>query len=148
MSKAENKPHPWLQLGILLLIRATVLLGPLLAVMIANHARYFPMLDGALQIGFGGMIGVVFAVQLILGVFKPPGAIYMFGTMFLLSWVFSSLSRDLFLLSAIASVSNLADVMVMAPLCRTMRARTFSRKTAQTTATEVEKVIERYIGRV
>ena len=148
MSDAQNKPRLWLRMAVLVFIRIALLLGPTLAVMIANRARYFSVLDGALQIGFGGMIGIVFGVQLIVGVFKPTGAIYMFGAMFLLSWLFSALSRDLFLLSAIAFVCSIVDIMVMSPLCNAMRQRIFSQRTAETTAAEVKKIVEGYIGRV
>ena len=148
MKKAENKPRLWLRLAILIFVRAAVLLGPLMAVMIANRARYFSAVDGALQVGFGGMVGIVFAAQLILGAFKPPGAIYMFGGMFFLSWLFPSLSHDLFLLSAIAFVCNLVDMTVMTPLCRAIRDKMFSQRTADTTAAEVKRIIEGYVGRV
>ena len=148
MSEKKNKPHLRLRLCVLFILRLALLIGPLCAVLIANRERYFTTATEVVQIAFGGMVCIVFVVLLLLGILKPPGKLFGFGFVFVMSWLLGSLLVDLFLLSGIAFFSVLIDVCVMEPLCRSTKGRIGRGKAAKTTATEVEEVLQKYVGRV
>lgn len=148
MSEKKRKPHLRLRQLVLFLARLAVLIGPLCSVLVANRERYFTTATEVVQIALGGTICIVFVVLLLLGVLKPPGTLFVFGLVFLMSWLLAPLLQDLFLLSGIAFASRFFDWALIEPLCRANKAKIGIRKTAQTTATEVEDVLKRYIGRV
>lgn len=145
---SEKKSKLRLRLMLLYLCRFSVLAGPLCGVLIANRARYFTTLSETVRIAVGGSICMLFVFLLVIGVLKPPGTLYMFGFVFLMSWLLSPLIKDLFLLSGVAFGSKFLDFAVFEPLVRATRAKIGIRKTAESTAGEVEEVLKKYLGRV
>lgn len=148
MSQQKNKPRLRLRLFYFFLIRFHILVGPLCTVLIVNKDRYFTSVAEGVGIAVGGAICLLFVALLLLGVIKAPGALYMFGLVFLLSYLMEPILSDLFLLSGIAFCSKLVDFVVFAPLVRATKARIAIEKTAKTTAVEVESVLKAYVGRV
>ena len=148
MSEKKNKPRLRLRLFVLFLARLAVLIGPLCAVLGINRERYFTTVAEGVALAIGGGICVLFVALLVLGAIKPPGALYMFGIVFLLSYLMKPILSDLFLLSGIAFCSKLADFVVMEPLWRATRARIGMQKAAKTTAAELGEVLSQYSGRV
>ncbi len=149
MSEKKNKPHLRLRLFAMFLLRMTVLVGPLCTVFAINRERYFATVAEGVSLAIGGGICVLFVMLLVLGVIKPPGALYMFGLVFLLSYLMKPILADLFLLSGIAFCSKLVDFVVMESICRATRARIGARTVASTTVAALDEVLSRrYSGRV
>ena len=144
----KNKPRLRLRLFLLFLARLAVLTGPLGGIFIANRARYFATVAAGVGLAVGGAICVGFVALLLLGVIKPPGTLYMFGFVFLLSYLMKPILADLFLLSGVAFCSKLIDFLVFEPLCRATRERIAIQKAAKTTADELGEVLSRFTGRV
>ena len=148
MSEKKNKPRLRLRLFVMFLLRMAVLVGPLCAVFAINRERYFATVAEGVSLAIGGGICVVFVMLLVLGVIKPPGALYMFGLVFLLSYLMKPILADLFLLSGVAFCSKLVDFVVMEPICRVTREGISIAKTAKRTASALGEVISQYSGRV
>ncbi|MBE6691096.1 MAG: hypothetical protein E7590_07450 [Ruminococcaceae bacterium] len=124
-----------------------VLVGPLLAVLCANRARYFTTVADTVKIGVGGLICLVMVALLIGGKLRVPSALIVLSFVFVMSWLLGNLLEDLMLLSGCALAGKAADWIFFVPHIRRLRERIHIERQATATADAVTAALER-TGRV
>ena len=141
-----------LRLAVLYIVELAVLVGPLLAVLILNRARYFTTVADTVKVSIGGALCLIFLGLMVSGKLHVSGGLFGVGAVFVLSWLLDAILQDLFLLSGMALAGKVLDAIFFMPRARHLREQIRIGKTADAAASEtvkqMEGVLQKYIGRV
>jgi hypothetical protein len=118
-----------------------VLVGPVLGVLIANHARYFTTAVETFKVGTGALIGLVMVALLIGGKLRVPSGLVVLLFMFIMSWLLGNLLEDLMLLSGCALVGKALDWIFIAPHLHRLQKRIDRMEQADVTASAVKAAL-------
>lgn len=141
--KSLKKHRLWLHL-----ISYVVLVGPVLGVLIANHARYFTTVAESVKVGTGALVGLVMVALLISGKLRVPSGLVVLLFVFSMSWLLGNLLEDLMLLSGCALVGKALDWIFIAPHLRRLQKRIDQTEQADVTAEAVAAALGKTTGRV
>lgn len=122
---------------------------PLAVVFFLNLDRYVQSTRDGWKLGFGGMIVAVLILLKVLGKLRLPSHITTVAVVTLLSWLLSSLLKDLTLLCAAYLVGEILDALIFRRTAKRLREAIQMEKQADATASRVEDLLKTYInGRV
>ena len=125
-----------------------VSIAPLLAVLIARWNIYTKTPENTVKLCIGGVICLFFIFLKVIGKLKMPSRIVLFGVVFALVYLLKAILDDLLLLSGMALVGELLDMLFFQMAIRRTKERISIEKTSTATSKKVEEVIKKYIGRV
>lgn len=145
MSKAPNYKR---RLVFLSLGSFIVSVAPLLICITANWGRYVKTPGDAVSLGLGGMLAAIFLLLKVLGKLKMPSRVVLYGVVFIMAYLFEALLSDLVLLSGMALLGETVDFIFFQRAIRTAKENILVGKTADATATQVEAIVKKYIGRI
>ena len=77
-----------------------------------------------------------------------PSRVVLYGVVFIMAYLFEALLSDLVLLSGMALLGETVDFIFFQRAIRTAKENILVGKTADATATQVEAIVKKYIGRI
>lgn len=116
-------------------------LAPLLTYFIVNREKYICDKYDAIKLFSGGLIIAFILVLKVLKKLKIPSGVFLFSLICVLSYLLSPIINDLMVLSFLALVGELFDIIIQALIAREKRIIQ-----AKDTANEVERAISNKIG--
>lgn len=148
MSKMQKKPNLRLRLVFLYIGSFIVCVAPLLVCLIMNWDKYTKTPSDTVKLCIGGILVVFFLFLKVIGKLKMPRRIVLFGIVFILAYLLQSILSDLILLSGMALAGEFLDCVCFQRAIRITKENILIGKTADTTTSQVEEVIKRYIERM
>ncbi|MBO5357370.1 MAG: hypothetical protein J6A95_06325 [Clostridia bacterium] len=128
---------------ILYLCSFVVSISPLLTYFIVNRDRYICTRYDALKLFSGGLIIAFMLLLKVLKKLKIPSGVFLFSLLTVLAYLLKPIISDLMVLSFLALVGELGDLVIQAIISREKR-----KLQAKETASAVEDAIVKRIGRV
>lgn len=128
---------------ILYLCSFMVSISPLLTYFIVNKDRYICTRYDALKLFSGGLIIAFMLLLKVLKKLKIPSGVFLFSLLTVLAYLLKPIISDLMVLSFLALVGELGDLVIQAIISREKR-----KLQAKETASAVEDAIVKRIGRV
>ncbi len=128
---------------ILYLCSFVVSVSPLLTYFIVNRDRYICTRYDALKLFSGGLIIAFMLLLKVLKKLKIPSGVFLFSLLTVLAYLLKPIISDLMVLSFLALVGELGDLVIQAIISREKR-----KLQAKETASAVEDAIVKRIGRV
>lgn len=128
---------------ILYLCSFAVSISPLLTYFIVNKDRYICTRYDALKLFSGGLIIAFMLLLKVLKKLKIPSGVFLFSLLTVLAYLLKPIISDLMVLSFLALVGELGDLVIQAIISREKR-----KLQAKETASAVEDAIVKRIGRV
>lgn len=150
MSEEKQKRKPNYKLRLVLLQIGSFLcsVAPLAICLILKWDKYTTTPDKTVKLCLGGILVVVFIALKALDKLKISSAIVVYGAVFALAYLLESLLTDLMLLSGMALLGELLDVIFFKHAIKTCKENILIGKTAAATSAQVEDVLKKYVGRV
>ena len=145
MSEKTKNKHPLLWLQVL---RLLVLLAPSSTVFVVKRASFLVSANGSVSFTLAGTICMILLLLLLFSLPRSSGLLFAFGAIFVICTMLSSFLEGASLVSGIAFLCKLVDKMALVPWYGALREKLLVQKTARSTASEVERVLEQYAGRV
>lgn len=121
---------------------------PLIACFAANWSKYTEAPGESIRLCIGGSIAAFLLLLKVVGRLRMPRRVVAYGVVFVLAYLLQAILDDLVLLSGMALVGELLDLVCFQRAIRRTKEKLIIGKTAEVTATQVEEVIKKYIGRV
>ena len=119
-------------------------ISPLLTYFIINKERYICTRYDAIKLFSGGLIIAFMLLLKVLKKLKIPSGVFLFSLMCVLSYLLAPIIEDLMVLSFLALIGELCDLVIQAFIAREKR-----KLMAKETASEVERTLVNYTrGRV
>ena len=134
------------RLGFLHMFSFIASVTPVAIVVIMNADKWFSTPRETVKIGIGAMIGIVLIILKVLGKIKMPRRLVTFGIVFAMVYLLSSLLPDMLLLTGMAFLGEVLDVLFFQWAIRSTREQITAERTADVTAKQVESIIKRYVG--
>lgn len=128
---------------ILYLMSFMVSISPLLIYFIANRDRYVCTRYDAIKLFSGGLIVVFILLLKVLKKLKIPSGVFLFSLICVLSYLLKPIINDLMIISFLALVGELFDLIIQALISREKR-----KQASMETARVIESVIGQKAGRV
>ena len=100
-----------------------------------------------MKISAGIVIITVIVVIKLMGKLKINSRIFVFGVVFLLSYLFEALLNDLLIFSFLALIGEIADILIMM-LIKKIKTDLLIQKSANANADAMEEAFNRLSGRV
>ena len=122
--------------------------APLAICIILNWDKYTGTPDQTVKLCFGGALGALLIALKAVGKLKIPSAIACYGIVFIMAYLLDRILTDLMLLSGMALLGELLDIIFFSKAIKNTREQILVGKTADATATQVEEVFKKYAGRV
>ena len=119
---------------------------PVAVVFFLNLDRYVQSTRDGWKLGFGGIIVAVLILLKVLGRLRLPSHITTVAVVTLLSWLLSSLLKDLTLLCAMYLVGEILDALIFRRTAKRLREAIQMERQADATASRVEDLLKNYIG--
>ena len=149
MTKATaKKPKYRVRLIFLYIGSFIVSIAPLLTVLILNWDKYAKTPSDTVKLCLGGIICLIFIFMKVVGKLHMPSRIVFFGIVFIMAYLLQALLYDLILLSGMALIGEVIDVICFQHLIKVTKENILVGKTASETSKQVEEVIKSYFGRV
>lgn len=121
---------------ILYLLSIACSVGPLLTYLIIYRDRYFCTKYDAIKLFSGGLILITMLILKMLKKLKIPSGVSLFGLICVLSYLLTPIIQDLTVLSFLALVGEICDVIISALISREKR-----KLSAIETASQIKKLI-------
>lgn len=135
-----------LKLILFYILSFIVCVAPLVIVVIINRNEWFGTPQESVKIGIGAVIGIVLICLKVLGKIKIPKKIVIYGLVFAMTYLLGPILEDLLLLSGMAFLGELLDLIFFQRKIRKTKELIKTEKTADVTSEKVEKVFEKYVG--
>lgn len=135
-----------LELILFYILSFIVCVAPLVIVVIINRNDWFGTPQESVKIGIGAVIGIVLICLKVLGKIKIPKKIVIYGLVFAMTYLLGPILEDLLLLSGMAFLGELLDLIFFQRKIRKTKELIKTEKTADVTSEKVEKVFEKYVG--
>lgn len=133
----------WFKLSLLYLLSFIVSISPLLIYFIKNHESYVSTGYDAIKLMSGGVILSFILILKVVKKLKIPSGVVLFSLICVLSYLLAPIIKDLTVLSFLALVGELGDLVVQAFIAREKR-----KMKAKEVTDIVESAIKGQIGRV
>lgn len=146
--KTKTKKPPKYELRLVLLYIGSIfsLIAPLATLFIIRRDVYIMTPEQSVKLCIGGVMIAVFVILMVMDRLKMPPRIILCALILIMSYLFQSILNDLVLISGLALVGELIDlVFFRTPIKKTKEAIMIG-KTADATASQVEDVLKKYIG--
>lgn len=124
----------------------TVSVLPLICVIVVNREKYFTHYTDGVRLSLGCLIILICMLLNAFGRFKIPRGISAYLSVFILSYLLSSILSDLTIISGAALLGSVLDSIFLRRYINQLRERLSAEKNASITAEKVEAVLERYLG--
>ena len=128
---------------ILYLMSFMASISPLLAYFIVNRDRYICTRYDAIKLFSGGLIVAFILLLKVLKRLKIPSGVFLFSLICVLSYLLKPIINDLMVISFLALVGELFDLIIQALIAREKR-----KQASMETERAVERAIEHKVGRV
>ena len=138
--------RPIVRLRLLQIVSFFVSSAPLMVTVIYHRKEWFSTPEESVKIGIGAIIAFGFILMKALGYLKIPPRIVTYGLIFAMSYLLKSILDNLILLSGMALLGEMIDLIFFQTAIRRTRENITNTKTAEATSEQVEKLFERYIG--
>ena len=128
-----------------------VSLAPLVFIMAWNWGDYTKTPGDTVKLCFGGVLILIFVFLKVIGKLKMPRRIVLFGIVFILSYLFQAILKDLIIISGMALLGEFLDCVLFQRPIKVLKEKIVIEKTADSTASKVEEVMKKYFegnGRV
>lgn len=146
--KQKKAPNYKLRLAILRTCSFLCSIAPLVICLIAKWDKYTATPDKTVKLCLGGILVVVFIALKALDKLKISSTIVGYGAVFVLAYLLESLLDDLMLISGMALLGELLDVIFFKRSISICKENILVGKTADATSAQVEEVLKKYMGRV
>ena len=120
---------------------------PLVVTFVLNREEYIKTPAEAMKLCTGGAIAVFFVFLKAIGKLKMPRGIVLYSVILGMAYLLDAVLDDLMLLSGMALIGELIDVVVFRPLIRRTEENAKAKKCAEITAAQMETVLDKYVGR-
>lgn len=125
--------------------------APLAVTLILKRGEYFTTPAESVKLGLGALLALLFIGLKALGKIKIPRGIVAYGVVFLLSYLLESVLSDLLLLSGMALLGEILDLLFFrSAIKRTEKKLALTEQastTSEATAVAVEELLKKYSGR-
>lgn len=148
MSKTKKTPNYKLRLLLLQICSFICSIAPLAICLIVNWGKYTTTPDQTVKLTIGGILVVIFIAFKALDKIKISSGIIVSAAVFALTYLLESLLTDLMLLSGLALLGELLDVILFKHAIKVTKENIIVAKTADATTSQVEAVMQRFVGRV
>ena len=135
-----------IKLFVLSVLSFIACIGPVAAVVIINRNEWFSTPKESVKIAIGAAIGLVLIIMKVLGKIKMPRRIIVYAIVFALAYLLASILNDLMLLSGMALLGEGIDFLFFQRAIKNIKEQIHIEKTAGATASQVEEIIDRYVG--
>ncbi len=122
-------------------------IGPALTFFLIHQEKYIKTVPDKVKISAGIVIITVIVVIKLMGKLKINSRIFVFGVVFLLSYLFEALLNDLLIFSFLALIGEIADILIMM-LIKKIKTDLLIQKSANANADAMEEAFNRLSGRV
>lgn len=146
--KRNKKPHLKIRLRLLQIGSFLASVAPIATCLYLRWDVYTTTPAATLKLCGGGAIAAVFVILKLVGALHMPRRVVLFGTVFMMAYLLEAILSDLILLSGLALLGELLDLIFFQTAIKSTKEKILISKTADATATQVEEVVKRYIGRV
>lgn len=119
---------------------------PVAVVVFLNREEWFSTPQESVKIGIGAVIGIVLICLKVLAKIKMPRRIVTYGIVFAMTYLLGSILADLLLLSGMAFLGEALDCIFFQTAIKRTKERITAEQTAEATAAQVEKIVEKYVG--
>lgn len=111
-----------------------------------NANEWFSTPRETVKIGIGAIIGAVLIILKVLGRIKMPRRLVIFGIVFAMIYLLSSILPDMLLISGMAFLGEALDALLFQRAIRNTREKIGIKKTADATAKQIEDILDKYVG--
>lgn len=125
-----------------------VSIAPLLIVFFMRWSDYTKTPEDTIKLCVGGLTCLFFIFLKVIGKLQMPRRIVLFGVVFILVYLLKAILEDLLILSGMALLGELLDMLLFQKNIKTIRENILIEKTSTVTTKKVEDVLKKYIGRV
>lgn len=133
-----------LKIPFLYLLSFVLSIGPVISYFLLNLDAYVQTVAQGIKLASGFAILMIIVLLKVLGKLKIPSRIYLFGIVFLLSYLLAAILKDLIIFSFLALVGEILDSICQALIKRAKESRRVERE-AEKHAQELGRVLS---GRV
>ena len=143
-----KKPRYRLRLALLYAASFIVTTAPLIICIIANRGKYIKTPSDTVKLSIAGIIGLALLALKVIGKLRMPRRIALYGIVFAMAYLLGPLLDDLMLLSGMALLGELLDLVFLQRAITKTRESIQIGKTADATSSQVEEIFKKYVGRV
>ena len=143
-----KKPKLRLRLAFLYIGSFVASVAPIASCLAVRWDIYTTTPAATLKLCGGGLIAALFIILKLVGALHAPRRIVLYGTVFVMAYLLEAILNDLILLSGLALLGELLDLIFFQHAIKSTREKILISKTADATAVQVEDVLKRYVGRV
>ena len=118
--------------------------APLTIYIIVNKDKYIRTVEDSIKLSIGFIICALLLLLKVIGKLKLPSRIMTYSTVLLLSYLLDAVLEDLIVLSFLALVGELIDLIFFQVPIKRMREKIHTGKIADATSKKIEDVLERY----
>ena len=138
--------RPRVNLFIFSILSFIVSAAPLAVALALNFESYTKTVSGGVKLTIGGIIVCVLLLFKALGKLNAPGGIMAYFVVFLLAYLLEAILADLILLSGMALLGEVMDMIFIRPFVRRAREEITVKKTADATTKQITAVLDSYLG--
>lgn len=136
----ENKS----KLCVMYILSFIASIAPMAIYVGVNHGKYIKTAADSVKLSLGFIICAVLVLLKVLGKLKIPSRLTGFGIVFALSYFLDSILNDLIVLSFLAFLGELIDLIIFQSRIKKLKERIQIGKTADATAEKIEEVMKQY----
>ena len=146
--KKSKRPHLRLRLAFLCTGSFIINILPLVLLFVFKWDEYTEKPADTVKLCLGGAMLAVFVLLAVLGKFKLPRKIVSLSIILVMAYLLSAVLNDLMLIVAMALLGECLDLLLFKGAIKKTRENILIGRTADATASQVEEVIKKYVGRV
>lgn len=121
-------------------------IAPLVVVLVLNWGDYTKTPGDTVKLCFGGVFALFLIFLKVIGKLQMPRRIVFFGILFLLVYLLKALLDDILLLSGMALVGELIDLLCFQRPIKVTKENIMIEKTSDAIANKVDETIKKYIN--
>ena len=144
----EKKPNLRKRLVLLYVLSFLVTVAPILICFTVKWDDYVATPEDGVKLCAGGVIAAVLLLLAVIGKLHVPSRIVAYTAVVILAYLLQAVLDDLLLISGMVLLGEFLDCILFKRAIRVTREDILVEKAANATSAQVEKVIEKYIGRV
>ena len=138
--------RPRFKLFIFSILSFIVSLAPLITAFALNFETYTKTVSAGVKLTIGGVIVCVLLFFKVIGKLNAPNGVMAYFIVFLLAYLLEAILADLILLSGMALLGEVMDMIFIRPFVRRAREEITIKKTADATADQVKVILDDYLG--
>lgn len=123
-----------------------VSIAPLIIMLALNWKDYTKTPGDTVKLCVGGVLCLFFIFCKVVEKLRMPRGIVLFGIVFVMSYLLKALLDDLMLLSGMALVGELLDLICFRHFIKVTKENILIEKSADATTSKFEEVLTKYLG--